>query len=624
MANSTQARAPTLRDHLVLPRPLIADGSLATTLYDMGFYINRSFEELSLTHPEAVRQATQDFWDAGAQILHTNTFGATLPKLTEYGIQNQHDEIIRQSVKIAQEVAKGSAWVLGALGPLGVVLEPLGPTGKADACEMYRASIEPMEQMNVDGFSLLSFHDLSELELCVQAIRKVSKKPIIAHIALQADMKTSFGHTLVEFVQLGERLNLDALGIYGGLGPSDAFEALENLRVLTEKPISILASAGFPRYINDVYIYMSNPDYLAKYAKRMALAGARIIGGSFGVHSEHIRAMSNAIKMVHLQVHETAPPTSSETVARVNAIQSLPPKDLAQRSQLGRMLTERERVVSVEIVPPKGVESEAFFARCQQLVDGGVQFVNIPDGARATARMSSLHVATYIARNFALEPIAHFTCRDRNLLGLQSDLLGAHVNGVRNILAITGDPPKLGNCPDATAVYDVDAIGLTHILQNMNRGLDLGGSPFGNPAEFVIAIAVNPTAHNQDLERQRFSYKVEGGANLAISQPIYDFCSFENFFAQLKSRSIPVVMGVWPLLSLRNAEFLKYEVPGVAVPDWVLKEMERAGDNKEESLKRGLAIAHKIIDQAKPYVAGFQISAPFNRVEIALDIVHAI
>jgi homocysteine S-methyltransferase len=610
-----------LSERLKLSVPLIADGALATTLYDKGFYINRSFEELSLTHPEAVQQATQEFKSAGAQVLHTNTFGASLPKLSEYGIQDLHHRIITKSVEITKAVANGSAWVLGAVGPLGVVLEPLGPTGRDEALEMFRQSVQIMEDSGVDGFSLLSFHDLSEMEVCVQAIRSVSTKPILSHIAVQADLKTSYGNTLAEFVRCAEKLSLDVVGIYGAVGPSGAFEALEKLSSLTSIPISLLPSAGLPRYVNDVYIYMSNPDYMAKFAKRMALAGARIIGGSSGVHPGHIKAISNSIRMVSPQVREITPQQNLAAEELERRIQE--PSPLAQRSQLGQYLAQKEKIYSVEIVPPKGIESEQFLSRCQQLVEGGIKFVNIPDGARATARMSSLHIAAFIARNFPLDPIAHFTCRDRNLLGLQSDLLGAFVNGVRNILAVTGDPPKLGNCPDATAVYDVDAIGLTHILSNMNRGLDLGNSSFGKPSEFVVSVALNPTAHNQELELKRYNYKIEAGADMAVTQPIYDIEAYEKFMSKVSGPQIPVIMGVWPLVSLRNAEFLKYEVPGVEVPDWALVEMEKAGDNKEEAIRRGIDIAHRVIDSAQNLVAGFQVSAPFNKVEIALGVINA-
>lgn len=604
--------------------PIVFDGGMATSLYDKGFYINRSFEELSVTESEVVREVTLGFAKAGAKILRTNTFGATWPKLSEYNIQDRLPEILQSSVKITRDVAdQNGAFVVASLGPLGVVLEPLGPTSREEAEDLYSRNVEVFEKLAIDGYSLEGFHDLSELEAAILAIRAVSTKPILAFIGIQENKKTTYGHTIDEFLVLCEDNGVDVVGFSGDVGPSGMLTALEQTRPLTTKPIALLPNAGLPRYVNDQYIYLCNPDYMGKFAKRFIQAGANIVGGHSGVHAEHIKAIANALKM-----------TSMLTVSVPSYARQLPevfdqPKekiDLKKRSRLGAALAAGERVISVEINSPKGIDFSGFLKHCRELVAGGVKFVNIPDGARAMARMSSTQLAAYVAREFDLEPIPHLTTRDRNLLGLQSDLLGAHVNGVRNILAVTGDPPKLGNCPGASGVYDVDAIGLTHIINRMNQGLDLGGSSFGQPTEFVTGVALNPTAANQDLEISRFRYKAEAGADYAITQPIYDIEAYQKFFDQMKGDvpSVPVIMGIWPLVSLRNAEFLKNEVPGVEIPDWVIREMEKAGDNKEEALKRGVDIAIQTMEKAKTLVAGFQVSAPFNRVSIALEVVHAL
>jgi methionine synthase / methylenetetrahydrofolate reductase(NADPH) len=350
-------------------------------------------------------------------------------------------------------------------------------------------------------------------------------------------------------------------------------------------------------------------------------AGANIIGGHSGMNDTHVRAIANSVRMTQaLSFHEQ----SLVHIIQPATDQAKSPTPLKERSKLGQKLATGQRVVSVEINPPRGVDHEPFLDLCQQLVDGGIEFVNIPDGARAVARISSTQLASYITQKFKLEPIPHFTSRDRNLIGLQSDLLGAHVNGVRNLLLVTGDPPKLGNNPGATGVYDVDAIGMTHIVARLNQGLDLGGSSFGRPTDFVFGVALNPTAANQELECKRFRYKLEAGAEFAITQPIYDVEAYQRFFDQLGQVSCPIIMGIWPLVSLRNAEFLKNEVPGVSVPDWVLAEMEKAGDNKEEAVKRGLEIAMRTMQTASKMVAGFQVSAPFNRVKVALEAIHAL
>ncbi len=650
----------------------VADGGMATSLYDKGFYINRSFEELSVTQPEAVKEVTTAFQKAGAEFLTTNTFGATRPKLTEYGLQDNLREIIQASVKITREVAESAratgaeAQVLGAIGPLGVLIEPLGPTSFTEAVEFYREMAEalesgraetgrgdtgrgesgPAEIHGVDGFTLLGFSDLNELKAAIEGVRSVSAKPIHSHISIQESMRTSLGHSLQDYVNLAHELDVEVIGLSGEVGPSGMLTAIEKLRPLTKKPISILPNAGLPRYVNDQYIYLCSPDYMGKFAKRFAQAGANIIGGHSGVHEPHIRAVTNALRMlkglsagagvesgVGLGVGDRSEANGSGNGGELQEIsgrwvlqdltQAAEPKPLAERSLLGKKLAAGEPVVSVEIVPPRGVDCRKFLKHCETLQAGGVEFVNIPDGARAVARMSSLQLSSYIRQHFSIEPIPHFTSRDRNLIGLQSDLLGAYVNGVRNVLLVTGDPPKLGNTPGASGVYDVDAIGLTHIAVRMNRGLDLGGSSFGQPTEFMVGVALNPTARNQELEISRFRYKIEAGADYAITQPIYDVEAYKRFFEAMGPVEIPIIMGIWPLVSLRNAEFLKNEVPGVEVPDWAVAEMEKAGDNKEEAVKRGLEIAFKTIDQARGLVAGFQVSAPFNRVEVALEVVNA-
>lgn len=613
---------PSLREFIRTSRAAaVADGGLATSLYDRGFYVNRSFEELSLLHPEAVREVTAGFKRAGAQFLTTNTFGATRPKLSEYGLEGRLAEILESATRIAREVAKNEAYVLGCIGPLGLVMEPLGPTSVVEAEGFFAEMAEVLEASGVDGFTLQGFHDFKELSAAIHAIRRFSSRPIMAHVGIQDNQKTNYGHSLTEYVALMHQLDVEVIGLAGEVGPSGMLTALNTIRPLTNKPISLMPNAGFPRYINDQYIYLCNPDYIGKYAKRFVQAGANIVGGHSGVGETHIRAIANALRMTQAlhserrsHIEFIAPPTD----------QGRKTSPLAQRSKLGERLASGGRVVSVEINPPRGANGDKFFDLCEQLVAGGVEFVNVPDGARAIARISSTQLSSYIQQNYKLEPIPHFTARDRNLIGLQSDLLGAHLNGVRNVLLVTGDPPKLGNCPGATGVYDVDAIGMTHIVSRLNQGLDLGGSSFGEPTEFVIGVALNPTAANLELEVQRFRYKVEAGAEFAITQPIYDLDAYQKFLELIGDIQIPVIMGIWPLVSLRNAEFLKNEVPGVSVPDWVVAEMEKAGESKDDALDRGLEIAIKTMDRACSLVAGFQVSAPFNRVEVALKAIHAL
>lgn len=599
--------------------PLVADGAMATSLYDRGFYINRSFEELSLTEPQAVREVIQKFKRSGAQIFHTNTFNATRPKLTEYGLQDQLRDIVQASARLTLEVAGEDGFVLGLLGPLGVLVEPLGKTSLAEAESMYREVAEALDQSGVHGFALNAHQDFNELESAIRAVRSVSNKPLFVSIGIHESLKTSYGHSLQQLADLGEKHSIEVIGLCGEVGPSTMLTALEQLRPLTSRPIMVLPNAGLPRYVNDQYIYLCNPDYIGKFAKRYIQAGANIVGGHSGVYDEHIKAISNALKMTQ---HQGSVAIKAPLPSSIQPIVDTPTdaKPLETRSSLGEKLKSGEKIISIELVPPSLSDFTKFTERCRELESAGVPFVNIPDGARAMARISSMHLAAYVKNHFRLEPIPHLTCRDRNLIGLQSDLLGAHIAGIRDLLLVTGDPPKLGNNPGATAVYDVDAIGLTHIVSRMNRGLDIGGSATRQQSEFVVGVALNPTARHADLERQRFLYKIEAGCDYAITQPIYNIESFVRFMESVGDIKVPVIMGIWPLVSLRNAEFLKFEVPGVDVPDWALEEMKKAGESKEEAIKRGIEIAMRTIDEARHLVAGFQVSAPFNKADVAIEV----
>jgi homocysteine S-methyltransferase len=604
--------------NLIKSGPLVADGAMATTLYDKGFYINRSFEELSLTEPHAVRDATESFLRAGAKVFHTNTFNATIPKLANYGLQDELKSIVDAGVKIARSAVGSEAFVVGTIGPLGLLIEPLGPTSKDEAQEYFAANFKAFEETDVDAVAINAIHDLAELEAALKAATEFTTKPIFTAIGVYDNLMTSQGHSIEAFVNLTNKYDVLALGICGEVGPSGMLNAIENLRKLTKKPIYALPNAGMPRYVNDQYIYLCNPDYMGKFSKRLALAGANIIGGHCGVYASHIKAISNTLKMASA-LSDNSETRAEQTAAIVISDESKDgdenhePMPLNERSLLGKKLFNKEKIITIEVVPPALKDYPKFLKHCEALVNAGIEFVNIPDGARAMARISSLHLAALVKQKFNLEPIPHYTCRDRNLIGLQSDLLGAYVCGVRNVLLVTGDPPKLGNNPGASGVYDVDSIGLTHLAGRLNKS--------AAPTSFAIGVALNPTAQNIDLELSRFKYKIEAGADYAITQPIYNVEAYKKFMDKLGPCPIPIIMGIWPVVSLRNAEFLKNEVPGVDVPDWVIAEMQKAGDKKDDAIKRGLDIAARTMSEAKNLVAGFQVSAPFNKVEVAT---HAI
>ncbi len=608
-------------------RAIVADGAMATSLYEKGFYINRSFEELNVVEAQAVRDTHKGFLQSGSDIIHTNSFSANTPKLTQYGLQTKLAEILQQSAKVAREAAGNDKTVLGLIGPLSVLIEPLGPTSVEEAETYYKEIVDAFESTDIDGFALYALHDLNEMRAAIKAIRTISKKPIAVCMGVQDNLKSSQGHSLQEFVTLTDEFSVEAIGLCGEVGPSQMLTAIEKLRPLTEKPLIALPNAGMPRYVNDQYIYLCSPDYMGKYARRLIQAGANIVGGHCGVYESHIKSISNAAKMMGDASADTKKAKSKgiHLPQAILPIQDKPEEitPLEKRSQLGADLASGKEIISVELVPPSLGTFEKFLSKCKELEDAKVKYVNIPDGARAMARVSAFQLSSYVKQKFNLEPIPHMTCRDRNLIGLQSDLLGAEISDVKNILVVTGDPPKLGNNPDASAVYDVDSIGLTHILARMNKGLDRGGASAPNKTSFVVGVALNPTAANMDLELKRYRYKVEAGADFAVTQPIYDLERYKMFMDEVAKfpRQIPIIMGIWPLVSLRNAEFLKNEVPGIEVPDNIIERMATAEDDKEKALSIGLEIAHKTVFQARKekLISGFQISAPFNRVEVALQ-----
>jgi homocysteine S-methyltransferase len=606
--------------------PLVADGAMATSLYEKGFYINRSFEELSLTEPQAIKDTVLGFERSGAKVFHTNTFNATIPKLAKYGLQEELGTLISKSSELSRETLGPDAFLIGVVGSLGLLIEPLGQTSREEAQTYFSANFKSFEKTSVDAIAINAIHDLNEMEAALRAAKEHSSKPIFIGIGLNDNLKTSQGHSLENFVAMGHKYDVAAIGICGEVGPSGMLTAIQALRPLTKKPIYALPNAGMPRYVNDQYIYLCSPDYMGKFAKRLALAGANIIGGHCGVYASHIKAIANTLRMASSLTEITVDSISRALPTHIEPIQEKPksPLPIEQRSQLGAAFKSGKKILTIEVVPPALSGVDKFMEQCAEIEKATVDFVNIPDGARAMARVSSLHLAAMVKQKFKIEPIPHYTCRDRNLIGLQSDLLGAYVSGVRNLLLVTGDPPKLGNNPGATGVYDVDSIGLTHITARMNHGLNMGGAAAGGQTSFMVGVALNPTAQNVDLELSRFKYKIEAGADYAITQPIYNIDTYKKFMDRLGSVNIPIIMGIWPVVSLRNAEFLKNEVPGVDVPDWVLEEMQKAGDNKDDAIQRGLEIAVRTMEEAKNLVAGFQVSAPFNKVDIAVKAIRGV
>jgi homocysteine S-methyltransferase len=620
--------------------PLVLDGGMGTELYERGFYINRPFEELNLQSPRDVVAVHEAYIESGADVLTLNTFSANTPQFRKYDIQDQLEPLLTAAIRCGNQARKNSGKSsvrLGlSMGPLGVLVEPLGPVGldeaKRDFAAVARVAKTFADLHPADGtydlYILETFTNLSELEAAIDGIRSVDPaRPILASISV----KSAQTEVLAQFAsRIGGRADVQYLGLNCSEGPSDLLTSLQKFRPLTEKPVIIQPNAGTPRHVNGRYFYMTSPDYLAKYAKRFIENGAQGVGGCCGTGPDHVRAIRNAVRMAAAQQkadqRKPGPLVSIEVSAEGESNGKR--KEFAHRlrSVVLEKIAEGKKVLSIEMIPPRGTDVEKFLASAKLLADLGVDFVNIPDGARAMTRVGSLHMASWIqsATSNRLWAIPHFTTRDRNLIALQSDLLGACLNGVRDILMVTGDPPKLGNTRDATAVYDIDSIGLTYLAACLNRGESPNGDALGSSTGFGIGVASNPTAMNLELEWKRWNYKVESGAHFAITQPIFDADKFRRWVDKIGANHRPHIVGIWPLVSLRNAEFMANEVPGVHIPAWVLAEMEKAGDNRAEAEKRGVAIAQKTMEALSSECEGFCVSAPLGRVNVALDAIRGV
>jgi len=606
----------TLRDLLNDGKVHVLDGAMGTMLYAKGFFLNVCYDELSVKQPKLVQEVHEAYVRAGAEILETNTFGANPLKLRSYGLADDTEQINRTAAELARKASAGRASVVGAIGPLGVRLEPFGALAREEAFAHFQRQAQGLVAGGVDGFILETFSDVDEIRQALRAVQSISDLPVIAQMTIGDDGLTHYGTAPETFAQQLAEWGADVIGVNCSVGPAGVLEAVEKLVKATDRPISAVPNAGLPKDVGDRKIYLASPEYMASYARRMIEAGARIVGGCCGTTPEHIKKIRDYVASV-VPRHQPVV-HSRETIAPPAGVEEVP---LATRSLWGAKLAAGKLVTSVEIVPPKGVDPAPMLAQCRALKAAGVDAVNVPDGPRAQSRMGVLPSAILIQREVGIETVIHYCCRDRNLLGMLSDILGAHAAGLRNILIITGDPPKMGPYPEATAVFDIDSIGLTNLVYRLNHGLDPGNNPIGAPTRWAIGVGVNPGAVELDRELSRFHWKVDAGAEFAVTQPVFDVRQMESFLRRVEAYRIPIVAGIWPLISLRNAEFLANEVPGVVVPAEVLDRMRRAQDKgKEAALAEGVKIAREMFEQVKGSVQGVQVSAPFGRVEVALEV----
>jgi methionine synthase I (cobalamin-dependent)/5,10-methylenetetrahydrofolate reductase len=622
---------PVATDRLFAGGTVLCDGAMGTMLYARGVFINRCYDELNLSQPELVREIHGEYLQAGAEVVETNTFGANAFRLEMHGLKNKVREINVAGVKLARgcveqirEKQASAAFVAGAIGPLGVRLEPLGKVGldeaKAAFAEQIRALAEGGPGVGVDLLIVETMTSLVEAEQAIRAARSEAPGiPVVVMMTVDEEGNCLDGSSAETAAMKLTEWGADAVGCNCSAGPATVLSVIERMRPVTRLPLAAMPNAGIPRAVEGRTIYLTSPEYMASFTRKLVKAGASIVGGCCGTTPSYTRAMKSALRALDamdggVQVMGQADGSKAATIA---ASKTEPPM-LADRSKIGAMVAAGEFVTMVEIVPPKGIDCSKEIDGAAQLHRLGVDAINVPDSPRASARMSAQSLCVQIQQHVGIETILHYTCRDRNVLSIQSDLLGASSIGLKNILCLTGDPPKLGNYPDATAVFDVDSIGLVNIVRNLNYGLDIGKNSIGESTGFTISVAANPGVQDMDQEVRRFAFKVEAGAEFAITQPVFDLRVLEEFLRRVEGFRIPVIAGIWPLTSLRNAEFMKNDLR-VSMPEDIMARMGAAG-SPEAARAEGVKIAQEMLAEARPMVQGVQVSAPFGRYSVAADV----
>ncbi len=615
---------PTILSELFQTRSVLCDGAMGTMLYERGIFIHRCYDELNLSQPDLIRAIHEEYLQAGAEIVETNTFGGNRYRLQRHGLQDKVHEINLAGAQVARKAVDQlldkqatRAYVAGAVGPLGVQIEPLGKVSLEEAREAFAEQIRALAEGGVDLLVLETMTSLNEVRQAILAARETAPNlAVLAMVTIDEDGNALDGSSPEMAARKLTEWGVDAVGCNCSVGPATILSAIERMRTATALPLVAMPNAGMPRAVDGRNIYLCSPEYMASFVRKFAQAGVQFVGGCCGTTPSHIRAMRSALRALEAR---KSGPVAPSAVSVQNAVA---PPPLEQRSKLGSDLVAGKFIALVEIVPPRGISARRELEAAAMLAQHGVEAINVPDSPRASARMSALSLCLQVQQQVGIESVLHYTCRDRNVLSIQSDLLGAASLGLRNILCLTGDPPKLGNYPDATAVFDVDAIGLVNIVRNLNCGLDIGGNSIGASTGFAIGVAANPGVPDIDNEVRRFAYKVEAGAEYAITQPVFDLRLLEAFLKRVEQFHLPVIAGIWPLVSLRNAEFMRNDLR-VFVPDDILLRMQQA-ETPELARAEGVKIAQEMLAAARGMVQGVQVSAPAGRFEAALTVMESV
>jgi homocysteine S-methyltransferase len=597
---------------------------MGTVIYARGVFINRCYDELNLSDPGLILSIHEEYLQAGADIIETNTFGANRIRLARHGLADKVAAINAAGVRLARQAVDhlrdkqaGEAWVAGSVGPLGVRLEPLGKTGLDEARAAFAEQIGALAEAGVGLLILETMPALNEAREALAAAHEVAPDlPVLALVTVDDESNCLDGSSPAQAAALLTEWGASAVGVNCSTGPSTALTAIEAMHAATSLPLVAMPNAGLPRAVEGRNIYLCSPEYMAEFTRKAIAAGVQLVGGCCGTTPNHIRAMRSAMRALdaqaRVQVTGEKPALNTET----------PPAPLGERSRIGSLVEQGAFITLVEIVPPRGISCVHEIEGARILAQLGVHAINVPDSPRASARMSAQSLCIQIQQHTGIETILHYTCRDRNLLSIQSDLLGASSIGLHNILCLTGDPPKLGNYPDATAVFDVDSIGLVNIVRRLNHGLDIGANSIGASTNFTIGVAANPGVPDIEQELRRFFYKVEAGAEYAITQPVFDIRLLENFLERIEGHRIPVIAGIWPLTSLRNAEFMKNDLR-VSMPEEIMLRMAQTS-SPDAARREGILIAQEMLEAVRPLVQGVQVSAPFGRYTAAAEVIASV
>jgi homocysteine S-methyltransferase len=625
--------------------PVLADGALGTMLYARGIPFDHNFDELNLSQPKVVGAIHRDYLAAGAELIETNTFGANRVRLAAFGCEDRVRLIARQGARIARdarEVVGVPALVAGSMGPLGKPLAPFGTIEAADAEGLFREAAEGLLEGGVDVFVLETFGDLAEIQAALRAVRSLCTLPVVTLMTFGEDGRTAFGHEPADCYAALAEAGADVIGANCSVGPQPTLDVLAAMAAAREAraaangggapspALAAMPNAGLPQLLGGRYLYMATPEYFGGYVRRFVEAGVSLVGGCCGTTPAHVAAMRAGLPRAEAAgAGGAASATRPEPVDAPLEVAAAAPGaaasggdesgDRERREEPSILRRLRERFfVSVELDPPRGINPQKILAGAALLAGHGVDAINVADSPMARVRMSAQALTYLVMRHYPqFETILHFTCRDRNLMGIQADLLGAHAMGLRTILALTGDPPSAGDYPNVTAVYDVDSVGLIRVIRKLNAGTDLAGNPIGEHTNFAIACAVNPTADDLGVEIERFREKIEAGADFAMTQPFYDMAVWDAFLERFGPIPIPVLLGILPLQSYRHAEFMHNEVPGIRVPEGLRERLRAAGAGAQAE---GVRHARELYAAARERFAGVYLMPSFGRYENVLEV----